>query len=102
MPQIYYYGKEESYNVMIMDLLGPSLEALFRYCNGHFSLKTVCMLAQEMLLRLEYIHQQGFIHRDIKPDNFVIGMNQTPNLVYVIDLGLCKRYSLAPSGKHIP
>ena len=64
MPQIYYYGKEETYNVMIMDLLGPSLESLFRYCNGHFSLKTVCMLAQEMLYRLEYIHQKGFIHRD--------------------------------------
>lgn len=102
VPRVYYFGTEETYNVMVMDLLGPSLEELFRYCKGKFSLKTVCMLAQEMILRVEYMHSQSFIHRDIKPDNFVIGIDKMANVVYLIDLGLCKRYRFPNSSNHIP
>lgn len=101
VPRVYYFGKEKTYNVMVMDLLGPSLEVLLRYQMGTFSLKTVCMLAQEMLLRLEYIHSQSFLHRDIKPDNFVIGMDKMASMVYLIDLGLCKRYRYPNSNTHI-
>ena len=102
VPRVYYFGTEETYNVMVMDLLGPSLEELFRYCKGKFSLKTVCMLAQEMILLVEYMHSQSFIHRDIKPDNFVIGIDKMANVVYLIDLGLCKRYRFPNSSNHIP
>lgn len=102
VPRIYYFGTEDTYNVMVMDLLGPSLEELLRYQLGKFSLKTVCMLAQEMLLRLEYMHSQSFLHRDIKPDNFVIGMDKMANVIYLIDLGLCKRYRFPNSNTHIP
>ena len=85
-----------------MDLLGPSLEDLFRFCRCQFSLKTVCMLAQEMIQRIEYIHSQNLLHRDIKPDNFVIGMNKHSNVVHLIDLGLCKRYIVPSTSEHIP
>ena len=88
--------------MLVMDLLGPSLEDLFNYCNRRFSFKTVCMLAQEMITRLEYIHSKNFIHRDIKPENFVVGLNQDANIIFLLDYGLSKRYCNPTTKAHIP
>ena len=77
IPNIHWYGIEGDYNVMIIDLLGPSLEDLFTFCNRKFSLKTVLMLADQMISRFEYMHSKSFIHRDAKPDNFLIGLVST-------------------------
>ena len=66
-----------------------------------FSLKTVCMLAIEMVNRIEYVHSKGFIHRDIKPQNFLMGVGKKANTVYNIDFGLSKRYLDPKSGWHI-
>lgn len=68
-----WFGSEGDYNVLVIDLLGPSLEDLFNYCGKKFSLKSVLMLADQMLHRLEYMHSRSYIHRDVKPDNFLIG-----------------------------
>lgn len=100
IPNVQYYGVEGSRNVMVMDLLGPSLEELFTEANKTFSLKTVLMLADQMIKRVEYVHSRRIIHRDIKPDNFTIGIRRNLHRIFIIDFGLAKKY-MTSSGEHI-
>ena len=86
---------------MVMEMLGPCLEDLFKYCKRKFTIKTTCMLAEAMINRMETMHTAEYIHRDIKPDNFLIGAGRTQNTVYVIDFGLSKRYNDPKTGLHI-
>jgi len=102
VPNVHWYGVEGDYNVMVIDLLGPSLEDLFSFCNRKFSLKTVLMLADQMVNRIEYVHAKNFIHRDIKPDNFLIGLGKKANQVHIIDFGLAKKYRDPKTQQHIP
>ncbi|OHT08949.1 Casein kinase I [Tritrichomonas foetus] len=97
-----YFGSNRTHRFLVMDLLGKSLEDLFGWCNHKFSLKTVLMLADQMILCIESVHQKNLIHRDIKPDNFMVGVNNKSNLLYLIDFGLMTHYYDPKSGKHIP
>lgn len=101
IPCIKYYGTEENYNCLVMDLLGLSLEKLFKKHNKKFSLKTVLMLAEQLLTRVEYLHNKNHLHRDLKPDNFVMGRCELQNQVFMIDFGLAKTYCDTKTHEHI-
>ena len=102
IPGVKWFGPEGDYNVLVIDLLGPSLEDLFNYCGKRFSLKTVLMLADQMIARLEFMHSRSYIHRDVKPDNFLIGTGSRKHICHVIDFGLAKKFQDPRNGRHIP
>jgi len=102
IPFVRWFGIEQDYNCMVIDLLGPSLEDLFNYCGRKFGLKTVLLLADQLISRIEYIHSKNFIHRDIKPDNFLMGLGKRGNQVNIIDFGLAKKYRDPKTHLHIP
>eukprot|EP01105_Mastigella_eilhardi_P026644 TRINITY_DN779_c0_g2_i5.p1 TRINITY_DN779_c0_g2~~TRINITY_DN779_c0_g2_i5.p1 ORF type:complete len:441 (+),score=119.70 TRINITY_DN779_c0_g2_i5:59-1324(+) len=102
IPQVVWFGVEGDFNVMVMELLGPSLEDLFAFCGQHLSLKTVLMLADQMMRRVEFVHTRNFLHRDIKPDNFLMGVGVRSTQVYIIDFGLAKRFRDVKTRAHIP
>lgn len=102
IPNARWFGVEGDYNVLVMDLLGPSLEDLFNFCSRKLSLKSVLMLADQMINRVEFVHTKSFLHRDIKPDNFLMGLGRRANQVYIIDFGLAKKYRDTSTHQHIP
>jgi serine/threonine protein kinase len=102
IPKIISYIENDDYNIMIMELLGKSLEVLAQqYADEKLSLKTCCMLGIEMLKILKKVHDNHFIHRDIKPDNFAIGYSDQSQL-YLIDFGLAKQYRNAKTLQQKP
>lgn len=101
IPSVEYFGSSHTQNFLVMDLLGKSLEDIFKWCQYKFSLKTVLMLADQMISCIQWTHMKGLIHRDIKPDNFMIGVNENSNKVYLIDYGLMKSYYDFKSSTHI-
>jgi len=111
IPDVKAYGRQQRHNVMVVELLGPSLGDRFRQCGGRFSLGTTVRLALGMvrlavtccyillnchpplqLDAIEYMHSQGFIHRDIKPENFLLGLGTKSHVVHLIDFGIARRW----------
>jgi serine/threonine protein kinase len=92
IPQVYAYSEYGKGHVMVMDQMGPSLEVLFRRCGRTFSLKTVLMIADQMLRIIQWVHQCGILHRDIKPHNFLVGRGEFRNKIYLIDFGISAPY----------
>ncbi|EHK26196.1 casein kinase I [Trichoderma virens Gv29-8] len=104
IPNVYYFGQEGLHNILVIDLLGPSLEDLFDHCGRRFTIKTVVMVAKQMLSRVQTIHEKNLIYRDIKPDNFLIGRPGTKasNVIHVVDFGMAKQYRDPKTKQHIP
>ena len=101
IPKAHSYGFSGNYNIFVLQLLSKSLEDIFNE-RQKFSLKTGAMLAYQMIEALQYIHSKHIIHRDIKPDNFVLGINEYNAYLYLVDFGLAKKYRSSKTLKQNP
>lgn len=104
VPNAYYFGQEGLHNILVIDLLGPSLEDLFDWCGRHFSVKTTVQIAVQMITLIETLHGHDLIYRDIKPDNFLIGRpgQADENQIHLVDFGMAKQYRDPRTKQHIP
>ena len=96
IPRTYAFSENSEKEMLVMDMLGESLDRIFhRKCHGNFSVKTVLMLAEQMLTRYQFIHERGFIHRDVKANNFVMGLpgSSEENTIFVVDFNLSKSWN---------
>jgi len=100
IPKIEWLGKSKKWNILVMEYLGPTLEELFEFCDHEFSLKTILLMADQVLKIIEKVHLTGIIHRDIKPDNFLIGFGNNHHKIYMIDFGLSKKYINTKTFQH--
>jgi serine/threonine protein kinase len=90
--ECFYFGREGAFHVLVMELLGKSLEDMVQKRGGKFTPKTTVLVAEQVVRRIEYLHSKGTVHRDIKPENFMFGIKNKQHHVYVIDFGLSKQY----------
>ena len=100
IPEIISFGKVKTYNALVEPLLGENLFDIFIQKNKRFAIEEVCLIAIQVLERIQLIHSRYVIHRDIKPDNFLIGKDD-PNVIYLIDFGLSKKYRSSTTKKHV-
>ena len=100
IPKLITFGRTKSYNILIETLLNKSLFDLFINKNNKFRLTDCCFIGIQILEILEWIHSKDIIYRDVKPENFLIGIKD-PNAIYVVDFGLCKKYRSSKTGKHL-
>ena len=102
-PSVKSFGYTSNYNVLIMELLGKSLEDIFENIlqKKKMSVRCVCNLGYQMIEILEFIHKKNIIHRDIKPDNFLMS-NGNNKYLYLLDFGLAKKYRESENSPHYP
>ena len=99
IPKIYKFLQTTESNILVMELLGYSLDELFIKHNKLFDFQTTVKLGLKILEIIESIHNAGIIHRDIKPSNFMVGLNENSDSIYIMDFGLSKQY--IHKNKHI-
>ena len=100
IPEVLSYGRTKTHNILVLPLLGKSLLDLFISRNKNISIDDICLLAIQILDRIEWIHSNNIVYRDIKPENFLFG-KKDPEVLYLIDFGLCRKYKSSTTGKHI-
>ncbi|KAG1870465.1 kinase-like domain-containing protein [Suillus tomentosus] len=87
IPRAIWFGRESTYHVLALELLGPSLHDLFKAHDRKFNLHTVVNLGEQLLSRLEHIHSYNYIHGDIKPQNVLLGLGDLSQTLFVVDFG---------------
>ena len=93
IPYVKSFGQCGFYNVLVMELLGKSLEDIKQILpSKKMTIPCVCKLSYQMIQILEHIHKKSFLHRDVKPDNFIMGIGPNSKFLYMCDFGFCKTY----------
>ncbi|XP_057436616.1 casein kinase 1-like protein HD16 [Lotus japonicus] len=103
IPKVHYKGRQGEYYVMVMDMLGPSLWDVWNNSNQAMSAEMVSCIAVESLSILEKMHSRGYVHGDVKPENFLLGQPNTPQekKLFLVDLGLATKWRDTSSGQHV-
>lgn len=100
-PRYIETGVDAVFRYLAMELLGKNLDELFILCGNKFTIKTVLMIADQLISSLEFLHKRHYIFRDIKPNNFVIGRGSKSNQIFMVDFGLCKKYIDEETSEHV-
>ena len=101
IPYIKSYGYSGDYNLLVMQYMDKSLEDIL-HIRKTFSIKTTAMIGFQLIGVLHYIHDKNYIHRDVKPDNCVMGSDELNENLYLIDFGLAKKYRSSRTLKQYP
>lgn len=100
-PNLQWFGRQGNATVLVLPYLGRSLHQLLAECGGTFTVKTVLMIAYQILDRLEFLHRKGIVHCDINPRNILVGHGRDRWTFFLVDFGLSKFY-LNDEGEHVP
>lgn len=102
VPKVHFKGRQGDYYIMVMDMLGPSLWDLWNGQGQAMSQEMVACIALEAIAILERLHEKGYVHGDVKPENFLMGLAGTPveKKLFLVDLGLGTR-SGKGQGRHL-
>ncbi|PSS17955.1 Casein kinase 1-like protein [Actinidia chinensis var. chinensis] len=103
VPNVHYKGRQGDYYVMVMDMLGPSLWDVWNNKSHTMSIEMVACIAIEAISILEKLHSRGYVHGDVKPENFLLGPPETPDekKLFLVDLGLATRWQDSSTGLHV-
>ena len=103
IPKIKSFGYSGSFIILVMELLGKSLDKIFNELpSKKMSIRCVCNIAYQLLYIFELMHNNNIIHRDIKPANIAIGREEKSKYIYLLDFGLSKKYRSSKTKKHFP
>uniref|UniRef100_A0ACD5WB88 Uncharacterized protein n=1 Tax=Avena sativa TaxID=4498 RepID=A0ACD5WB88_AVESA len=103
IPSVHYKGRQGDYYILVMDMLGPSLWDVWNSMGQAMSSHMVACIAVESISILEKLHSKGFVHGDVKPENFLLGQPGSPDekKLFLIDLGLASKWEKASSSQHV-
>ncbi|CAD6226614.1 unnamed protein product [Miscanthus lutarioriparius] len=102
IPSVHYKGRQGDYYILVMDMLGPSLWDVWNSMGQTMSANMAACIAVEGISILEKLHSKGFVHGDVKPENFLLGQPGSPDdkKLYLIDLGLASKWR-ENNGHHV-
>ena len=106
LPKVHFYGMVGDFYVMVMDILGPSLWDTWNENGNALSEMFVACIAMEAIAILQGLHSRGYVHGDVKPENFLLGSHDVTTdgqqkRLYLVDLGLAMKWQYQ-GGQHTP
>ena len=101
IPSVISFGVSDHYHILVENLLGQSIYDIWLNKKKKLNIKDTAMFAIQALERIEYVHSKNYLHRDIKPGNFLVG-NPDKSQIYLIDFGNARKYRSSKTGKHLP
>ena len=101
IPSVISFGVSDHYHILVENLLGQSIYDIWLNKKKKLNIKDTAMFAIQALERIECVHSKNYLHRDIKPGNFLVG-NPDKSQIYLIDFGNARKYRSSKTGKHLP